>query len=663
MSLGIYEKQVGIILKEYNEKLNNMAHKKSLSKTGFWGEAGAGCVIISAETGKLLLPLRSEMVREPGTWGTWGGAIDKNESPTDAVMRELSEEAGNVSVKKLIKLHTYRHKSGFKYYNFLAIVNKEFKPKINNETSKWGWFDIDNLPSPLHFGLKSIIENDKDIKIIKEYAKKTNESTTPISNKKIIVSEQQFKQLIEKRSHAETNTDITFNQFFNNMLAKTSIDNMYVSFRHTMGDVTDVNKDNSYSTPTGFYTYPLKSFKGEIEELLLTKTFNEDNFRNLFPFNSKLNFIHFFIPNSDVGIISEETSRGVILGYVNKIRDIYNNKMIQSHRDKGGDDWEMYLDVANLCDWFKKNTYIPTYSKVTVLHDAHRLWLLLYDAASILTKAPKNTTTNNMTTMINTICRSVGINGFADYVGYGYIHPNEEMQAVFFKVKNIGNVYVYRKPRVKDLFDFDFERHSDYEVNSYIDGLTTTNRGLLIKLLLNKKRYDDLKRVMDIIGIYSVLNILYELDDYGVFKKLPQFILDEIDRDCKYVASVIKNDLSGILNDRNPILTTDQILAIFNTGVNEGLIGVANHKIYNERRLKIAIFDHISPVPLDSVRNRLPLKLKIIKKAFPDIYNKYMGEYGDMYDNKGRLDMDMVMSIIDGKYNFFVNNFEKVVNG
>ena len=33
---------------------------------------------------------------------------------------------------------------------------------------------------------------------------------------------------------------------------------------------------------------------------------------------------------------------------------------------------------------------------------------------------------------INLICRKIGVNGFIDYEGHGFIHPAEPSQAVFF---------------------------------------------------------------------------------------------------------------------------------------------------------------------------------------------------------------------------------------
>lgn len=65
---------------------------RAFGHEGHWGNAGAG-VLLTTGT-KVLLLLRSEEVTEGGTWGTPGGAIEEDEDPIDAALRETEEEAG-----------------------------------------------------------------------------------------------------------------------------------------------------------------------------------------------------------------------------------------------------------------------------------------------------------------------------------------------------------------------------------------------------------------------------------------------------------------------------------------------------------------------------------------------------------------------------------------
>lgn len=108
---------------------NDNEHAKALRQTGFWGKAGAGCVIIAKDTGRICMPKRSRMVEQPGTWGTWGGAIDGHEDPKEAAEREVREEAGYSGELELIPIFVFK-KDSFRYYNFLAVVEKEFTPRF-----------------------------------------------------------------------------------------------------------------------------------------------------------------------------------------------------------------------------------------------------------------------------------------------------------------------------------------------------------------------------------------------------------------------------------------------------------------------------------------------------------------------------------------------------
>ena len=133
-------------------------HGQALRKTGFWGKQGAGAIILAKSTGKFLIPFRSSYVEQPNTWG---GAIDSGEDPKEAAKREVQEEAGYRGGDILmIPLYIFHdQKSGFKYYNFLAVVDDEFTPNLNWETENFKWVEFGQWPTPLHFGLKALLQH------------------------------------------------------------------------------------------------------------------------------------------------------------------------------------------------------------------------------------------------------------------------------------------------------------------------------------------------------------------------------------------------------------------------------------------------------------------------------------------------------------------------
>lgn len=153
---------------------NDEDHGQALQQTGYWGKQGAGAIILAQNTGRILLPYRSSNVEQPHTWGVWGGAIDEDEEPAEAVRREISEEVGYPELDmELIPMYVYRDpKVGFQYSNFLVVVPKEFTPKLNWETENSRWVTFGEWPTPLHFGLKALLQNSGD-DIFKEIQKRT----------------------------------------------------------------------------------------------------------------------------------------------------------------------------------------------------------------------------------------------------------------------------------------------------------------------------------------------------------------------------------------------------------------------------------------------------------------------------------------------------------
>jgi len=149
-------------------------HADTLKSTGFWGKAGAGAIFVALDTGRLLLNHRSKYVEQPGTWGVWGGAIDGRESPIQAAKREAQEEAGfTPDDNSIVPIYVFHDvKSGFKYYNFLILVDTEFTPNIPSEsrweTQGWEWVEYGKWPQPLHFGVKAILNDSNSVNTIKK---------------------------------------------------------------------------------------------------------------------------------------------------------------------------------------------------------------------------------------------------------------------------------------------------------------------------------------------------------------------------------------------------------------------------------------------------------------------------------------------------------------
>ncbi len=138
----------------------------------FYGDKGAGVLIISKDTGKILVAKRSEEVNEPGTFGIFGGKMEDGETPKQAAKRELEEESGYEGHYEIIPAYVFKSDDKtFTYFNFIGLVDAEFEPSYDWETEYAEWISFKEFINiePKHFGLDALIKN--SLNIIKKHSK------------------------------------------------------------------------------------------------------------------------------------------------------------------------------------------------------------------------------------------------------------------------------------------------------------------------------------------------------------------------------------------------------------------------------------------------------------------------------------------------------------
>jgi 8-oxo-dGTP pyrophosphatase MutT (NUDIX family)/GNAT superfamily N-acetyltransferase len=138
----------------------NLIHKRA-----------AGALVVAKDTGRILLLKRSaDEKNDPNVWACVGGGVENEETYEQGVIREAQEEIGyTLDNFKLV----YTHVGDYTIYkNFLSFVETEFEPKLNYEHSDFGWFELNELPTPLHFGLNDLFETaDIDTHIAEQFEK------------------------------------------------------------------------------------------------------------------------------------------------------------------------------------------------------------------------------------------------------------------------------------------------------------------------------------------------------------------------------------------------------------------------------------------------------------------------------------------------------------
>ena len=117
----------------------------------------AGVLVKCIETDRILLLLRNDYGDEPNTWALVSGGIDTGENVLEGLKREVNEEMqidpNIIQYKFVMKKHVKDKNMDFYYYE--GFTKSEFIPKLDHENLDYGWFDKDNLPTPLYPGLSN----------------------------------------------------------------------------------------------------------------------------------------------------------------------------------------------------------------------------------------------------------------------------------------------------------------------------------------------------------------------------------------------------------------------------------------------------------------------------------------------------------------------------
>jgi 8-oxo-dGTP pyrophosphatase MutT (NUDIX family) len=133
---------------------------------------GCGALIFSQSTHRYLFLLRNQK-KHAGSWGLVGGGVERNETPAQALQREIVEEIGAIKINQIIPLEKFTAETkNFEYHTYLILVDDEFVPVLNNEHRGYAWTNLDDHPRPLHpgvwrtFNFKSIIDKIKTVETV-----------------------------------------------------------------------------------------------------------------------------------------------------------------------------------------------------------------------------------------------------------------------------------------------------------------------------------------------------------------------------------------------------------------------------------------------------------------------------------------------------------------
>lgn len=140
-----------------------------LNKMDLPKKIGVGFGVMILKDKKILLGHRHEdpekassALKGAGTWTMPGGKLHFGETFEQGAAREVLEETG-IKIKNVNVISINNDMVEDAHFVTIGLFSDSFdgEPKVMepDEITEWGWFDLNNLPSPLYFPSKKVLDN------------------------------------------------------------------------------------------------------------------------------------------------------------------------------------------------------------------------------------------------------------------------------------------------------------------------------------------------------------------------------------------------------------------------------------------------------------------------------------------------------------------------
>jgi len=109
-------------------------------------QKNAVAVIVNSDN-KILLLKRADLPKiwMPGKWALVGGAIEKGETPLQAVEREIKEETGLTIDKFNKRFSIQRNPNSIEHVFACRYEGEPTDIELNEENTNYGWYDVDEM--------------------------------------------------------------------------------------------------------------------------------------------------------------------------------------------------------------------------------------------------------------------------------------------------------------------------------------------------------------------------------------------------------------------------------------------------------------------------------------------------------------------------------------
>jgi hypothetical protein len=119
----------------------------------------AGILFVAPDGDVLLLRRTSTDENWAGHWDMPGGNGDEGETPEATATREAGEEIGSIPSTGRKLLNSKITPRGKAFHTFAQPTETKFAPVLSSEHTGFAWAPLDQLPRPLHPGIRQMLDN------------------------------------------------------------------------------------------------------------------------------------------------------------------------------------------------------------------------------------------------------------------------------------------------------------------------------------------------------------------------------------------------------------------------------------------------------------------------------------------------------------------------
>jgi hypothetical protein len=109
----------------------------------------AGALVLAEDTGRVLVRQCAVEGTERLEWSTWSATVPEGQSPLQVAIDTIAACCTYDGDLALSRLTPFCDASGFVQHHYVAVVPREFEPRIGSGCIGYQWCDVDALPQPL----------------------------------------------------------------------------------------------------------------------------------------------------------------------------------------------------------------------------------------------------------------------------------------------------------------------------------------------------------------------------------------------------------------------------------------------------------------------------------------------------------------------------------